>query len=73
MWRDGATIPRGYRGCADAGGGYVRKDGLACESGQTIIRYGDRFYGVAGGTVHEASTSLKSDREYRAAVLRCRA
>ena len=73
VWQDGTTIPRVYRGCADDNGGYVRKDGLGCESGQTIIRFDDRFYGVAGGTVHEASSSLKSDKGYRAAVLRCRA
>jgi hypothetical protein len=73
VWKDGTTIPRAYRGCADAHGGYVRKDGLACSSGQTIIRFADRFYGVAGGTVHHTATALLSDRGYRAAVLRCRA
>jgi hypothetical protein len=73
VWKNGTTIPRVYRGCADADGSYVRKDGLSCSSGQTIIRFDDRFYGVAGGTVHHTATSLLSDRGYRAAVLRCRA
>jgi hypothetical protein len=73
VWHDGGTIPRGYRGCADDTGAFVRKDGLGCESGQVIIRFGDRFYGVAGGTVHETSASLQSDKGYRAAVIRCRA
>lgn len=73
VWRDGAKIPRAYRGCVDADGAYVAKDGLGCSSGQTIIRFADRFYGVAGGTVHEATRPLLSDRDYRAAVVRCRA
>jgi len=73
VWQDGATIPRGYKGCADEGQAYVRLDGLSCSSGQLIIRFDDQFYGVAGGEVHEATAPLDRDREYRAAVLRCRA
>jgi hypothetical protein len=73
VWKDGTRIPRAYRGCAADDGSFVRKDGLACSSGQTIIRFADRFYGVAGGTVHHTATALLSDRGYRAAVLRCRA
>jgi hypothetical protein len=73
VWQDGGTLPRTYRGCVDDGAHYVPQDALGCESGQRIIRYADRFYGVPGGTVHAVSTSLEKDHEYRAAVLRCRA
>ena len=73
VWKAGATLPRSYDGCVDEDGQLVPRDGLACSSGQRIIRFDDRFYGVPGGTVHEVSTSLEQDREYRAAVLRCRA
>jgi hypothetical protein len=73
VWQDGADIPRGYTGCADADRVYVKLDALSCSSGQRIIRFDDQFYGVAGGTVHEATAPLDKDREYRAAVLRCRA
>ena len=73
IWQDGATIPRGYAGCADGDQQFVKQDSLPCSSGQFIVRFDDQFYGVAGGTVHEAKAPLDRDREYRQAVLRCRA
>jgi len=38
-----------------------------------MVRYADRFYGVLGGTVHEVTSPLDHDRDYLAAVRRCRA
>ena len=73
IWQDGEIIPQAYAGCADGDQQYVKRDGLPCSSGQLIVRFDDQFYGVAGGTVHEAKSPLEQDREYRAAVLRCRA
>jgi hypothetical protein len=72
VWSDGATIPRFYQGCIDQTG-YVKPDKLSCSSGQSIIRYDDRFYGVAGGTVHQVTAPLDKDRQYLAAAMRCRA
>ena len=72
VWVDGSQLPRRYSGCTEDGT-LVKPDVLGCESGQRMVRYADRYYAVFGGTVHEASTSLEKDREYRAAVLRCRA
>lgn len=73
VWQDRATLPRSYQGCADEAGEYVPADPLACESGQKIIRYDDRYYAVPGGMVHAADAPLSEDPEYRAAALRCRA
>jgi hypothetical protein len=73
LWQDGTTLPRSYDGCVDDSGQFVEKDALGCSSGQTIVRYDDTYYAVLGGSVHEASAPLDQDREYRAAVLRCRA
>jgi hypothetical protein len=73
IWQDGESIPRAYAGCADGDQQYVKRDALPCSSGQVIVTFDDQFYGVAGGTVHEAKSPLEHDREYRAAVLRCRA
>ena len=72
IWTDGAQLPRSYHGCA-ADGRLVKPDVLGCSSGQRMVRYADRYYAVTGGTVHEASPSLEKDRDYRAAVLSCRA
>ena len=72
VWADGAQLPRSYRGCV-ADGAYVPRDVLSCSSGQRMIRQADRYYGVLGGTIHEASGSLEQDRDYRAAIRRCRA
>lgn len=73
VWEDRAILPRSYAGCADDFGKFVPSDPLACESGQKIIRYDDRFYAVPGGMIHAADAPLSEDPEYRAAVLRCRA
>lgn len=72
IWTEGATIPRGYRGCTDESG-YVERDALGCSSGQRMVTYSDRFYGVLGGTVRTSAGSLEDDREYIKAVRSCRA
>jgi hypothetical protein len=73
VWHEGATLPRDYRGCVDSGGTLVPRDPLACSSGQRLMRHDDRFWAVPGGTIHESSTSLADDPDYRAAVRSCRA
>lgn len=72
VWKDSARLARGYRGCVKDGQ-YVERDVLGCSSGQRMVRFDDHYYGVLGGTVHEASTPLDRDRHYLAAVRRCRA
>ena len=73
VWQAGADIPRGYQGCADDTGAYVERDALGCSSGQRMVRYGDRFWGVLGGTVNEAQGSLEEDRDYRVSMRNCSA
>jgi len=72
VWVEGGDIPRGYAGCNDASG-FVRADKLGCSSGQRMVRYDDRFYGVVGGSIHESTSSLDDDMDYRDAVASCRA
>lgn len=73
VWVEDARIPRGYRGCVDDTGAYVRADRLGCSSGQALIRYADRFYGVAGGTVSRTAGPLLDDPDYTETVEGCRA
>lgn len=74
VWQDGAKLPRSYDGCVDDAGALVPRDALGCSSGQRMVTYADRFYGVLGGTIHEAASSpLADDPDYRAAVRSCRA
>jgi hypothetical protein len=72
VWQDGATLPRTYGGCVQDDQ-VVAPDSLGCSSGQRIIRYADSYYAVPGGTVHAATKPLNGDRQYIAAVHRCRA
>lgn len=72
-WTEGGVIPRAYAGCVEDDGTYVKADRLGCSSGQRMVMYGDRFYGVAGGEIHMTSGPLQKDRDYQAAVRRCRA
>ena len=72
VWKDAGELPRSYRGC-NAGEELVTPDTLGCSSGQRMVRYGDHFYAVLGGTIHETESSLEDDRGYRVAVASCRA
>lgn len=72
VWQEGARLPRGYRGCVDAGE-FVDRDAVSCSSGQRLVRHADRYYGVLGGTVHEVAGPLADDRDYRAALRSCTA
>lgn len=72
IWVSGLTIPVRYRGCLE-GNNAVASDNLACSSGQRIVRYQDRFFGVAGGKVYETSGPLEKDKRYLKMVRVCRA
>lgn len=74
IWHRGGEIPRFYQGCVDGAGNYVEREAVACSSGQRMVIYADRFYGVLGGTVHKAAArSLDDDRRYRHEIRACRA
>jgi hypothetical protein len=72
VWVAGQKIPGGYKGCLD-GSDQVAADNLSCSSGQHIVRYADRFYGVAGGKIYESSGPLDKDKGYLKMVRSCRA
>lgn len=72
VWTEGATIPRSYAGCAQDGV-LVADDSLACSSGQRLVTFEDRFYGVAGGEVRVSEQSLDDDPDYGSSVRSCRA
>lgn len=72
VWKGGGELPRSYDGC-NSQEGFVASDTLGCSSGQRMVRYGDHFYAVPGGTIHETESPLEDDRGYRVAVASCRA
>jgi hypothetical protein len=72
IWNGGGELPRSYGGC-NSNEGFVASDKLGCSSGQRLVRYGDHFYAVPGGTIHETESPLEDDRGYRVAVASCRA
>ena len=72
VWQEGSKLPRSYGGC-NADEGLVATDMLECSSGQRMVRYGDHYYAVLGGTIHETESPLQDDRGYRVAVASCRA
>lgn len=73
VWQVDETLPRTYRGCVDGTGTLVPRDALGCSSGQRMVMHDDRFWAVLGGTIHEASTTLADDPDFRADVRSCRA
>jgi hypothetical protein len=70
VWRVGNQIPRSYKGCAQDGALLVA-DNLPCSSGQTLVRYDEQYFGVAGGTIFRAD-KLNRDRRYLDMVASCR-
>jgi hypothetical protein len=72
VWQGDAKLPRSYDGC-NSEDGFVSPDKLGCSSGQRMVRYGDHFYAVPGGTIQETDSPLDQDRGYRDAVASCRA
>lgn len=73
IWAEGSSIPRTYQGCLDDTGAYLERDAVGCSSGQRLVVFDDRYWGVLGGTVYEASGSLDKDGDYRATTRRCAA
>lgn len=65
-------MPRAYNGCLE-GSRYVPKDAMGCSSGQRMITYDDRFYGVPGGTVQRARPTLAKDPAFRKDLAACTA
>ena len=72
VWTEGGQIPKQYKGCLE-GSDPVAADNLSCSSGQRIVRYQDRFFGVAGGTIYQASGPLEKDKQYLKMIRTCRA
>ena len=71
VWVADAKVPLGYKGCLE-GDTAVKADNLSCSSGQRIVRYDDRFYGVAGGLIYETSGPLEKDKQYLKMIRTCR-
>jgi hypothetical protein len=72
VWVADARIPVVYKGCLD-GETAVPADNLTCSSGQRLVRYDERFFGVAGGKIYEAMGPLEKDKQYLKMVRICRA
>lgn len=72
VWVEGADLPRSYDGCVDLDV-FVPRDAVPCSSGQRLISYDDRFYGVAGGEVRVSDEALDDDADYRDALRSCTA
>jgi hypothetical protein len=72
LWVEGGKIPLRYHGCLE-GEDAVAADNLSCSSGQRLVRYQERFFGAAGGTIYLAMGTLEKDKQYLEMVRTCRA
>ena len=71
LWVEGGKIPQRYQGCLE-GSEPVAADKLSCSSGQHLVRYQEKFFGVAGGTIYEAMGPLEKDKQYLKMIGICR-
>lgn len=73
IWRVGVRMPVRYRGCAK-GGEVVRAAARPCESGRSLITYGEHLFAMEGGTVSGAKgKALLSQPAYKDLLARCTA
>lgn len=72
VWVDDHVLPRGYRGCDDAGTA-VDAMVVGCSSGQRIVLYDDHYWAVRGNRIHETPSALLDDPDYQSAIAACRA
>lgn len=71
VWKDRATLPGSYPGCAEAGAA-VPAHHVGCESGQSIVTYAEHFFAVPGGRITRTEKALKNSPVYAAAIATCR-
>lgn len=50
IWVTGQQLPKVYTGC-QRGDRRITADKVGCSSGQTMVHFGGRYYGVLGGLV----------------------
>lgn len=70
IWKAGSKIPHDYQGCLD-GATVVKPHKEPCASGQVIVTYDDKFYGVKGGPVNYVPAGLAKSPKYQAAKRSC--
>lgn len=65
VWQAGLTLPRGYKGCVDKDGSWVKADVIPCSSGQVVVVYGNRHYAVGRHAVVETVTRVQQDPTFK--------
>ena len=63
VWVEGSRLAAGYRGC-DADGTFVAARRIECSSGQTIVRYDNRYWAVRGGLIKAVDGGLNASKAY---------
>jgi hypothetical protein len=70
VWKDGATLPQPYRGCATTAG-WVKAQVYQCSDGHRVVTYAHAFYAVPGRTISQAATTLAKDHGFRQTMAVC--
>ena len=70
VWRDGETLPLGYRGCATTAG-WVKAQVYQCSDGHHLVTYAHAFYAAPGRTISRAATTLAKDQGFRQTMAVC--
>jgi hypothetical protein len=70
VWRDGGTLPQGYRGCATTAG-WVKPQVYQCSDGHHLVTYAHAFYAAPGRTISRAATTLAKDHGFRQTMAVC--
>jgi hypothetical protein len=71
VWVEGAKLPGDYRGCLEDETA-VKAANQYCEFGKKLVTHADRFWGVRGGKVNDASGPLKDSSDYRDDLASCK-
>jgi hypothetical protein len=70
VWKNGATLPASYHGCATQGG-WVKAQVYHCSDGHRLVTYAHAFYASPGRSIARAATTLAKDHDFRHTMAIC--
>lgn len=70
VWKQGATLPHSYRGCATTAG-WVKAQVYQCSDGHHLVTYAHAFYASPGRTISRAATTLAKDHGFQQTMAVC--
>jgi hypothetical protein len=70
VWKDGATLPHDYSGCAK-GSTWVKAQVYQCSGGHRLVTYAHEYFAVPGRKITQSATTLAHDQQFQHTMAVC--